>query len=114
MLLENCGYPEDIRVLLEARSLTEAGYRVAVICPREARQAWYDVLDGVAVYRYPAPPEATSFWGYLWEYGYALTASFAISLGVWLRHGFDIVHAHNPPDLFWLIAAFYKLLPGGW
>ncbi|ETW98436.1 MAG: hypothetical protein ETSY1_18800 [Candidatus Entotheonella factor] len=113
MLLENCGYPEDIRVLLEARSLTEAGYRVAVICPREARQAWYDVLDGVAVYRYPAPPEATSFWGYLWEYGYALTASFAISLGVWLRHGFDIVHAHNPPDLFWLIAAFYKLLPGG-
>ncbi len=112
MLLENCGYPEDIRVRLEARTLTDAGYRVAVICPREAGQAWHEVLEGVSVYRYPAPPEANSFWGYLWEYTHALVASFAISLWVWLRHGFDIVHAHNPPDLFCLIAAFYKLVPG--
>ncbi len=112
MLLENCGYPEDIRVLLEARTLTEAGYQVAVVCPREAEQAWHESLDGVSVYRYPAPPEANSFWGYLLEYGYALLVSFAISLWVWLRHGFDVVHAHNPPDLFCLIAAFYKLVPG--
>ncbi len=112
MLLENCGYPEDIRVLLEARTLTDAGYQVTVICPREAEQAWHEGLDGVSVYRYPAAPEANSFWGYLWEYGYALVASFVISIWVWLRHGFDIVHAHNPPDLFCLIAAFYKLVPG--
>ncbi len=83
-----------------------------MICPREAGQAWHEGLDGVTVYRYPMPPEANSFWGYLWEYGYALIASFAISLWVWLRRGFDIVHAHNPPDLFCLIAAFYKLFGG--
>lgn len=110
MLLENCPYPEDIRVLLEARALTEAGYRVTVICPRDAAQPWCEQLDGVSVYRYPAPPEANSFWGYLWEYGYALVATFFISLWVCLRHGFDILHAHNPPDLFCLIAAFYKPL----
>jgi hypothetical protein len=28
MILENCGFPEDTRVLLEATSLVEEGYRV--------------------------------------------------------------------------------------
>jgi glycosyltransferase involved in cell wall biosynthesis len=34
---------------------------------------------------------------------------FVISLLVLVREGFDILHAHNPPDLFVFIAAFYKL-----
>jgi glycosyltransferase involved in cell wall biosynthesis len=28
---------------------------------------------------------------------------------VWVREGFDVVHAHNPPDTLFLIAGFYKL-----
>jgi glycosyltransferase involved in cell wall biosynthesis len=48
--------------------------------------------------------------GYFFEYGYALAASFIVSLYVLMRRGFDAIHAHNPPDLFVLIAAFYKLL----
>jgi glycosyltransferase involved in cell wall biosynthesis len=47
---------------------------------------------------------------YIVEYGWSLAAMFALSLVVAFREGFDIVHAHNPPDTMSLIAAFYKLL----
>jgi glycosyltransferase involved in cell wall biosynthesis len=47
--------------------------------------------------------------GYIWEYGYSLVATFILSLIVWIRPGFDIIHAANPPDTAVLIALFYKL-----
>ena len=37
-------------------------------------------------------------------------AIWVVSLWVLLTKGFDIVHAHNPPDTLVLIAAFYKML----
>ena len=109
MLLENNPYPQDGRVRQEAQSLTKAGYRVTVISPRASEQPWHDTIDGVRVYRFPAPPEADGLLGYLWEYGYAMMALFLISVWVFLRSGFDVVHTHNPPDTFVLIAAFFKL-----
>ncbi|MEM4847074.1 MAG: glycosyltransferase family 4 protein [Thermosphaera sp.] len=110
MLLENQTYPQDPRVRREATALVDAGYRVYVIAPKRKDQPLQEVIDGVCVYRYPAPPAANSVLGYLWEYGYSLVASSVLSLLVFLREGFDIVHAHNPPDAFVFIAAFYKLL----
>jgi len=109
MLLENCPYPRDGRVRKEARALVTAGYRVSVICPLSAGQHWREVLDGVHVYRFPAPPAGNGFLGYLWEYGYSIVATFFLSLLVLLREGFDVVHTHNPPDTYAFIAAFYKL-----
>ena len=107
MLLENNSYPDDTRVALEASSLTEAGFDVTVICPTGDSTKSYDVVDGVRVYRYPCPAELNGFWGYIWEYGYSLTATFLISLWVFLRHGFDAVHSHTPPDIYCLIGRFY-------
>ena len=109
MLLENNPYPSDIRVRREALALVEAGYKVTVIAPRgedEPRQAY---VDGVQVYRFPAPPEAEGFLGYLWEYGASLIASFWLSMVVLIKEGFDVIHAHNPPDMFFFIGGFYKL-----
>ncbi|MDH3601351.1 MAG: glycosyltransferase family 4 protein [Candidatus Tectomicrobia bacterium] len=109
MLLENCPYPQDNRVCREATTLAAAGYRVVVICPADPGQPWHERLDGVQVYRFPAPVAANGFLGYLLEYGHAMAATFVISLWVCWRQGFDVVHAHNPPDTYVLIAAFYKL-----
>jgi glycosyltransferase involved in cell wall biosynthesis len=109
MLLENLPYPQDRRVHPEATTLAAAGYRVSVICPAGVGQDWRETLDGVRVYRFMAPPAANSFLGYLWEYGYSMAATFAISLFVFFDEGFDVIHAHNPPDTFVFIAAFYKL-----
>jgi glycosyltransferase involved in cell wall biosynthesis len=110
MLLENSFYINDVRVLNEAEALVAAGYKVSVICPRSPLSAWHELLNGVHIYRYPQPPDGDSLFGYFLEYGYALTAIFLLSLLVLVREGFDIVHAHCPPDAFFLIGAFYKLL----
>lgn len=110
MLLENCSYPRDDRVRQEARALVDAGYQVSVICPMAPGQARRQILDGVYIYRYPAPPPANGFLSYLWEYGYSMAAIFLLSLRVLLCEGFDIIHAHHPPDTFAFIGAFYKLL----
>lgn len=110
MLLENNPYPQDIRVRREAQTLTAAGYYVTVICPAGRGQPWCESHQDVRVYRFPAPPAANGFWGYLWEYGYSMMAAFVLSLVVSGREGFDVIHAHNPPDTFVLIAVLYKLL----
>lgn len=110
MLLENNPYPHDGRVRREATALVQAGYQVSVISPRRQDQGWRDTIDGVHVYRYPAPPSKGGIVGYLLEYGYSMIGAFLLSLVVWARRGFDVIHAHNPPDTFALIAAPYKLL----
>src|SRR5256712_11418528 len=110
MVVENNPYPQDTRVRREARALAEAGYQVTVISPARPEQPWRETVDGVRVYRYPAPPEARGFIGYLLEYGYSTVAMFILSLLVYLREGFDVIHAANPPDTLVLVAAAYKLL----
>ncbi len=109
MLLENSVYPRDVRVRREALALTEAGYRVTVISPAAAGMRCHEFIDEVHAYRFPMFVRGQGFLGYLWEYGYCTAMSFLISLWVFVRHGFDVVHAHNPPDAFVFIAAFYKL-----
>jgi hypothetical protein len=64
----------------------------------------------VQVYRFQAPPGGKGLLGYLWEYGYAMAMTFILTLLVFIREGFDVIHAHNPPDTFVFIAAAYKLL----
>jgi glycosyltransferase involved in cell wall biosynthesis/peptidoglycan/xylan/chitin deacetylase (PgdA/CDA1 family) len=108
MLLENCPFPHDRRVMAEATSLVEAGYGVTVIAPALPSQPIREVVAGVAVYRYPAPPAIRGVLGFVWEYSYAMVASFVLALYIFIRRGFDVVHAHNPPDLFVAIAALYR------
>lgn len=110
MLLENNPYPQDVRVRREAQALTAAGYHVSVVCPAGSGQKWHELSDRVQVYRFPAPPPANGIWGYLWEYGYSMVATFFITLLVYVSGGFDVIHAANPPDTYFAVAAFYKLL----
>ncbi len=110
MLLENNPYPQDSRVRREAQALTQAGHRVSVIAQRGRNQPWQEVVDGVRVYRFPAPPDGNGFLGYLLEYGQALLSMLVLSLWALVREGFDVIHAHNPPDVMVLIAALYKPL----
>jgi glycosyltransferase involved in cell wall biosynthesis len=108
MLIENHPYPQDTRVRAEAEALRDAGYAVTVISPGRKNQKWREVVDGVVAYRFPEPREGHGFVGYLWEYGYSTVAMFLLSLAVWLREGFHVIHAANPPDTLVLIGAFHK------
>ncbi len=110
MLLENCGYPEDTRVANEATALVEAGHTVSVVCRKDAYTTKrYEVINGVKLYRYPAPPEWPGVLGYAVEYGYSLTVAFFIANYLFLRHGFDALHVHTPPDMYVTIGAWFKL-----
>jgi len=109
MLLENLAFPQDLRVRREANALSAAGYRVSVICPAGKGQPYRETVNGVRVYRYPAPRAAIGFLGYIWEYGWSMVGSFFLSALVFLTDGFDVIHAHNPPDTFVFIAMLYKL-----
>jgi glycosyltransferase involved in cell wall biosynthesis len=109
MLLENSPYRRDVRVRSEAESLTRAGYAVTVICPAENRRFAHDDVGGVQVYAYPEPPGGPGKLGFILEYGYSVLMLFIMSLVVFVRRGFDVIHAHNPPDMLVIIGLYYKL-----
>lgn len=109
ILVENLSVPFDRRVWQEATTLTRNGYRVSVICPRMVDRRPFEMLDGVAIYRYPLPFTARRALGYAIEYPWAILFTFLYSVYVFARRGFHVIHACNPPDLFFLVALPYKL-----
>jgi glycosyltransferase involved in cell wall biosynthesis len=127
MLVEN-HFPQDTRVKNEATLLTEAGYRVSVIALREKGQPVTEVVNAVQVYRVPKLElfkktsaanlnraglrflKLRSSLGYLVEYCYFTAACLVVSAYILMRHGFDVIHAHNPPDTLFFVALPFKLL----
>jgi glycosyltransferase involved in cell wall biosynthesis len=110
ILVENLPSPFDRRVWQEACALRDAGYTVSIICPTgRGCERKFEHIDGIAIWRYDLPTEGAGALGYLVEYGAALFWTFVLSLRVFFTRGFDVVHACNPPDLFFLIGGFYKL-----
>ncbi len=87
ILVQNLSVPFDRRVWLECQSLVDAGFRVAVVCPKAPGDPTYYRLNGVDLFKYrpyaldsalrAAPPKArivvvgvcmgddqvTPFWG---------------------------------------------------
>ncbi len=109
ILVENLPVPFDRRVWMEATTLHQAGFHVSVISPREPGDKPIDVIEGVHVYRYRMPPPTRGVLSFVYEFVYCWIMTFWLSLVVWKREGFDVIHACNPPDTFWIIGRFYKL-----
>ena len=111
ILVENLPSPFDRRVWQEANALRDGGYTVSIICPTgKGYEKRYEEIDGIAIHRYKLPNEAEGAVGYLLEYGVAMFMTFWLSWKVLFTRGFDVIHACNPPDLFFLIGGFFKLL----
>jgi glycosyltransferase involved in cell wall biosynthesis len=110
-LVENLPSPFDRRVWQEATTLAKSGYTVSIICPTgKGYEKHHEEIDGIAIYRYDLPVEADGALGYLVEYSLALFWTFLLSWRVLFTRGFDVIHACNPPDLFFLIGGFFRLL----
>ena len=112
MLIENLSFPMDRRMYQQALALQDSGYQVAVICPKgqNTDRDPFEVVDDIGVYRYEQHVEANSGLGYLLEYSWAMLCTFFLMWRCLIKNGFDIVHVANPPDLFFAIAAPFKLL----
>ncbi len=112
MIGENLPFPADRRIRHEACALHSFGYEVYVITPkgRNEHQAGFELYRGIHLYRYRQFWQGTGPFTYILEYGWALICTFSLLLRIWLRHGFDVIHLANPPDLLFLVALPFKAL----
>ncbi len=111
IIVENLPVPFDRRVWQEAKTLKNAGYQVSIICPRtDGFMAKYEFLEGINIYRHWLPIEAKGAVGYMLEYSAALFWQYVLAWKVMIRHGFDVIHACNPPDIMFLVGLPFKLL----
>lgn len=110
IIVENLPVPFDRRVWQEARTLKASGAQVCVICPTgKGFLKRYECIEGIHIYRHPLPLDAHGALGYLLEYGAALFWETVLAWRIFFRHGFDIIHGCNPPDLIFLVALQFKI-----
>ena len=119
---ENSWVPPDRRVWSIATTLRDAGWQVSVICPTPKRtHAGADSLgvadlnrvenlEGITVYRFPLTFAERGILDYLLEYIVAFVSITRLSWRVWRTDHFDILHICNPPDIFFPLGLFYRLL----
>lgn len=110
-LIENVSIVRDRRVRQEAAALASAGCEVSVVCPRlKTEPQLPGFADGVRVYSYLQPWQGAGLLTYALEYGWSLLATSFLVLVICLRNGLDVLHAANPPDLFFLLAIPFRWL----
>lgn len=113
IVVENLPVPFDRRVWMEATALRDHGYHVSVICPTgRGFEATRETLEGIEIYRHPLPPESNAGLGFVREYLAALYHETQLAWRVRREQGFDVLHACNPPDLIFLVAAPFRALFG--
>jgi len=111
LLVQNCSLPFDRRMWLIARALKENGYAVSAICPRgtETDTESYVVIDGIHIFRFSVPTSKGAKSEFILEYLHSLLAMLLMCLRVWIKNGFDIIHAANPPDFLFLYGLIFRL-----
>jgi glycosyltransferase involved in cell wall biosynthesis len=126
MLVENA-FPADTRVRNEAFTLADNGFKITVVALRAPGEKRREMLGPVTVYRLPRltlfkklPDKKRSgigallnkvrvVIGYFTEYLYFTCGCLALSFYIALREGFDVIHAHNPPDTLFVVGAVHKM-----
>ena len=108
IIVQNLPVPFDRRVWLECQALTEAGYQVAVVCPKGKGDPGYQVIDGVELYKYEPYAPGGSRLSFVAEYAYSFAATAWKTLLARRRGRFAVIQACNPPDIFWPLAMAFK------
>src|SRR5439155_485483 len=109
MLVENATAPSDQRVWNEATALRDHNFQICIICPKSAQHPESHVcIDNIHIYRYHSLVTGDKYTTYLLEYGVALLMMLWLSLKVVFRHGFDVIHTANPPDMFFILGLIYR------
>jgi glycosyltransferase involved in cell wall biosynthesis len=121
IVVENSSVPFDVRVWYEATTLRDAGWQVTVICPspidvdadnylQNKQEVKQELLDGIKVIRFALVFGETGAWNFIKEYLVSFFSIARLCWRVWQKQGFDVIHICNPPDIFFPIGLFYRLL----
>jgi len=108
-IVENDYFPRDARVYNEASSLSNNGYKVFVLAPRnnDKKEKFYETVeDRFYCFRHPHY-ESNSIKGLLFEYLIASIFYFFFVPVLVIARRIKIIHVANPPDFilpsfFWL------------
>jgi glycosyltransferase involved in cell wall biosynthesis len=110
IIVEDLPASTDQRLWSEAKTLHQAGYEVSIICPKgrhvEARE---ETIEGIHIFRHPTLFKTRKYLGKIIESSFILFWDFMLSIKIARRHGFDVIHICNPPDIIYLIGAIYKI-----
>ena len=112
IIVQNLPVPFDRRVWLECQTLRDAGYQVAVVCPKGPGDPGYAVLDGVELYKYRPYMSKGGVASFVLEYVYSFLATLWLALKAGRGRGFAAVQSCNPPDIFWPIGLLFRHLYG--
>ncbi|MGA2827527.1 MAG: glycosyltransferase family 4 protein [Streptosporangiaceae bacterium] len=110
IVVQNLPVPFDRRVWLECQALVSDGYQVAVVCPKGKGDPSYEVVNGVALYKYRPYAPGGSKLSFITEYAYSFLATAWLTLKARRAGRFAVIQACNPPDIFWPIALLLRAL----
>ncbi len=112
IIVQNLPVPFDRRVWLECQALVSAGYRVTVVCPKGSGDPDYDVVDSVELHKYRpyAPGVEQGSSTFVAEYVYSFLATGWLTLKARRSGRFAVIQACNPPDIFWPLAIFFRMI----
>lgn len=101
-------YPFHPRVRCLAEAAVEGGYSVDVICLRQPQASYYEVYNGVHIYRVPLKRNwNNSLLMTILSWCYFLLLAAGVALWQHLRRPYKVIHVHNMPDFL----VFAALLP---
>ena len=110
VILQNGPIEDDLRVQREILALRDSGYRVSLVCPDVGLSKKRLDTGGVHFLRYPPPRLGNNLKSYIGEYLYSWLQTAKLSFKAYKEVGFDVIHACNPPDIFFPLAKAYKFL----
>jgi glycosyltransferase involved in cell wall biosynthesis len=109
-IVENNTYPSDKRVGPESLVAKKYGFKVSAISPINR---WYEkkfeVIDGIEIYRYRRLFKEKAKNRYIFEYLNSMMWIFLLSIRIFIKKPFQIIHGANPPDFIFLVAALFKI-----
>jgi len=102
--------PPDIRVWREAKTAKNAGYNVSVIAPiNEKYKNRYEISEGIEIYRHQSFFHNGGMRYHILEYINAFLWEMYLSIKIFIRKPFQVIHSANPPDNIFLFALLYKI-----
>jgi glycosyltransferase involved in cell wall biosynthesis len=105
-------YPEESRVVAEARAAVAAGFEVDVLALRGPDERARETLDGIDVIRMPiGHRHGASAIALAVEYAKSTVVAGVKAARLSVQRPYDVVHVHNPPD-FLVLAALGPRLRG--
>ncbi len=100
-------FPNDVRVLKEAKTLRDAGFSVDVICLRDKGQKPVEELEGITIYRIMTSHKRGSMIRYLFEYVASFFMMAALLTRLHLRRRYRMIQVVTMPDFL----VFATLVP---